>query len=379
MTIYHDNYNFGAVLQAYALQRILTDMGAEASVLDIRFKQNTGACGKRRGALSRIRNKVLRTIQKRFYAGKIQRLKDRCRKYQSFKEHWIRTTDTVEEDDLRNIGDEFDLYIAGSDQIWNPDYWKGAYFLDFVHEIGRKASYSASIGVSSYNRSQKEYVYEQLKSFSRISVRETDARAILKGLGLEQEIEVVLDPTFLLGPAEWDRLCHKTALPDQYVLCCLLGTGREHRSFAVKLARAEKLKLVMLTTGYQEMLLNSRTGDLELIDVDPGEVLWAIKNARVVLTDSFHIMALSVNYGKQFYVLRRDQDTQQHNMNSRIYSFLKETGLEARLIDSDIVPDLEAIDYRQVEKLLLKRKEESLKFLQSVIALRQPEGSGGSN
>lgn len=378
VTIYNHNYNFGAVLQAYALQRTLIELGVDAVVLDIRFKQVDVVSGKNKITISRICNKMRCEIQKIYFKDEIRRLHDRCTKYQNFKEQWILTTKTIEEEELCSIGDTFDLYIAGSDQIWNPNYWKAAYFLDFVPDGTRKISYSASIGIREYDKAQQEYARRFLKSFSRISVRETDAVKILKSLKLRQEIEVVLDPTFLLGPVEWDRMCKKVKLPDKYVLCCLLGESRECRKFAVRFARERNVKLVMLTTSYKEMLINHKTGDLELIDVDPGEVLWTIRNATIVLTDSFHIMALSVNYGKQFYVLRRDQDTQHYNMNSRIYSFLKEIGLESRLIEGDRLPDQEMIVYEQVEKILEKRKEESLLFLKSVLQLRvQKRAEGG--
>ena len=365
VTIFSGNCNFGASLQAYALQKKAAELGADVRVLNIEFERIKE---KRKITPERIKRKLDHIFHKIIYWDSVGKLNERCELFNQFKEECI-STYKVKESELKNLADKFDVFVAGSDQIWNPNYWKPAYFLTFVSEEKKKAAYAASIGVSNYSDEEKKYVRKQLESFKAISVREKEGKKILDAMELPQDIQVVLDPTFLLKSVEWDNIVKKVDISYKYILCCFLGDDMECRKTAKNYAKQAGMKLVLLTTSYKELKLNHKIADLELIDIGPREFLYLVKNAEMVFTDSFHVMALSINYRKQFWVFERSDNLENNNMNSRIYSLLKILGLESRLINKDDIDriDEELIPYETVEEKIKTEKEKSMLFLRKIV------------
>lgn len=377
VTIFNNN-NYGASLQAYALQKQLLDWRLDAEIIHIDFSgPRESRCRRLLREPVKIPEKLARAVGRRIqgfiFRKELERIRLRNQAVLDFERQNIRACEVVREGELAKISDKYDYVIAGSDQIWNPQYWHAAYFLDFVGEKIPKISYAASTGVSSYTERQREIVHNFLERFSAVSVREEEGKKLLEGL-TDQEIQVVLDPVFLLEPEEWDLICSPQILEGEYLFCYFLGTNPDHRKWAEQMAARFRLQLVTLSDGgfkWRDM----RFGNKRLYDIDSGGFLSLIKNARVVLTDSFHCMAFSIIYRKRMFVVLRSEDHDSKSMNSRIYTALSRLGLERQLVDGneelwDAETPLEEI-YAQTQELLERERGSSLGFLRSALGLTE--------
>ena len=145
----------------------------------------------------------------------------------------------------------------------------------------------------------------------------------------------------------------------EYILFAALGTDPSHRQFAKRAAERLNLRLKILSTTLDEMKANRDMPGDELVDVSPNQYLYLVKNASLVITDSFHCTAFSINFHRNFFVLRRNADSDAINMNSRIYTILSELGLESQLVDpseADTVSIKQDLYSSVDEKLNLLRK-----------------------
>ena len=241
-----------------------------------------------------------------------------------------------------------DYYIAGSDQVWNPYYEAKAYeFLTFAPK-DKRLSFAASIGADSIPEEAKWYFKKNLSDMKYISVREDKAAEIVKEL-TGRTADITLDPTLLLDKTEWEHIAKKPELyiEDKYICTYFLGEVPE----AVKAFAIEKEMPIYA--------LNSQDSP-ELYTLDPAEFLYIIQNASYVLTDSFHAVAFSIKFNKEFYVFDRKQDGVS-SMFSRIETVTKRFGLENRIQSRDRIIEQEPIsNWNEIEKELVAEKNKSM-------------------
>ena len=241
-----------------------------------------------------------------------------------------------------------DYYIAGSDQVWNPYYEAKEYeFLTFAPK-DKRLSFAASMGVDSIPEEAKLYFKMNLLDMKYISVREEKASEIVKEL-TGRTADVTLDPTLLLDKTEWEHIAKKPELyiEDKYICTYFLGEVPE----AVKAFAIEKEMPVYA--------LNSQDSP-ELYTLDPAEFLYIIQNASYVLTDSFHAVAFSIKFNKEFYVFDRKQDGVS-SMFSRIETITKRFGLENRIQNRDrIVEQAPISNWNEIEDELVTEKKKSV-------------------
>lgn len=350
------NYdNYGTVLQAYALEQIINKIGYEAYHIDyspykrpnISFDENI------------IRESFVRLKQK--IGNNLVCDKERKRKFIDFRNSFLRLTEKcVIQSDFDKLNSDFSVFVTGSDQIWSPFLFDGRYFLDFVREDNKKIAYAPSLGVETipYNYLKTKYE-EHLSGFDSLSVREKQGAAILSDI-LKRDVTVVLDPVFLLAKDEWNRLISHESIEEEYILVYFLGNNKSNIKKAKKYAKARNKKLKIIP------IFKSRSESGFEMGVGPLEFLGLIKGASAVLTDSFHGVAFSVIFEKEFYVFERFNKSNIKSQNSRIYNILDLLGLESRLIHCDI--DSQAtIDYVNVFKLLKKQKEKSIDYLSQAL------------
>ena len=241
-----------------------------------------------------------------------------------------------------------DYYIAGSDQVWNPYYEaKGYEFLTFAPK-DKRLSFAASMGVDSIPEKAKWYFKKNLSDMKYISVREERAAEIVKEL-TGRTADVTLDPTLLLDKADWEHIAKKPELyiESKYICTYFLGEVPE----AVKAFAKEKGLLIYA--------LNSLYSP-ELYTLDPAEFLYMIQNASYVLTDSFHAVAFSIKFNKEFYVFDRKQDGVS-SMFSRIETITKRFGLENRIQNRDRIVEQEPVrNWNEIEGELVAEKNRSM-------------------
>lgn len=244
-----------------------------------------------------------------------------------------------------------DCFVAGSDQIWNPEFAGFPYqFLTFAPR-NKRFSFAASIGVE-HIPAEKEGKYRQyIQNMKYLSVREQRAVEIVKEL-TGRDADLTLDPTLLLEPEKWQEAVKKPdiALEPQYICTYFLGETPEA---VLRFAREKGLKVYPLNTKEAP----------ELFTLGPDEFLYMIRNAAYVLTDSFHAVAFSIKFHREFYVFDRKEKGVER-MFSRIETITKRFGLENRIQSRDGIVEQPPVEHWDtIDQELRAEKEKSVSRL----------------
>ena len=278
-------YNYGAQLQAYALKEAVTGLGCECNIIDRRRQLQKDV------KLSPSLYDITAYMHK-------QKLTEGYRAFEDFDRnyHNLTTTNYKEHDTLMQNPPDSDVFITGSDQVWNPLGFDPAYFLDFVPLGRRRISYAASLGISEIPERQKECYYKLLSEFDSISVREEKAKELLAGL-LKKDIEVHCDPVFLLGKERWMAIEKPVeGIRRPYILCYILYRPKWLNNVirAVKRKTGKTIVLVDLS-GWRNIY-----HDMYIRNAGPREFIWLINYADGLITSSFHGTAFASIFGKPF-------------------------------------------------------------------------------
>lgn len=367
----HHVYNYGASLQAYALQHYLIRLGHEVEIIDYRpsFLSGRYNCFHERYFAGRISCLVkicpfLRYIIGPFKAWRAGMFKTWERKspFDQFnKDYYHLTSKTYSSaEELRSDSPQADLYIAGSDQIWNTDCHNGkdpSFYLDFGPSQTKRISYAASFAVKSIPSEMTHFVRNRLKSLDAISVREQTGVEILKKLGLNGE--KVLDPVFLLDKQEWKELAERSKkynLPKDYILVYDFLTDDRVKQLADILKLRYNIPIVSINA-----LKIWPYADIDINDAGPLEFLSLVSNARFIVATSFHAVAFSVIFEKEFYVfpLRTQANS------SRMEDFLKEFGAYGRYL---CTKEQESLDYEKIKMILENKIRLSKGFLDKALS-----------
>lgn len=333
-------YNYGNRLQNYASQYVLEKLGYEVKTI-----VNTDLFSKEK-YIDRIKSYLKYILQSDYRKIKANENKRRVN-FLDFEK--LVHEDIISNKEINALEDRYDFFVVGSDQVWNP-YLKsiGWYFLDFCKN-NKKITMAPSIGVNKLSDEYLSMYGKYLKQFKYLSCREQEGVNIIKQL-TGKEVVDVLDPTMLVPIEEWEKIIEKCELiiNDKYVLLYFLGK---------------------ITDEYQEFI-NERKKDgyivINILDkksnyytYGPREFLYLIKNATLVITDSFHACVFSILFNRDFIVFERMDDGDE--MTSRIYTLLRKFKLEDRLF-SNFNNKFE-IDFANVEAILKTEQEKSISFL----------------
>lgn len=376
-TIFRGNHNYGGMLQAYALQRKIKDLvplNYEVQTLNLAPIRNPlypsllSRC--RQYSLTQIMEKIMMTrIERKTYLI-ADKLKVRHDLFYQFSSEYISQSVLYKVDDIDKIAQDFDLLICGSDQIWNPNVVNRVLIGDLEgnNQI-RLISYAASIGRSMLSKYEKEYYIPRLKRFEKVSVRENSAKKILDELDIERTVDVVLDPTMLLGYDDWDRMTSGRIIETPYVL---LYSFSDYRFKHQLVEYYNKKGIQVFYIPYAKQKYNTFDGKCKMIplwDVGPREFLSLIKYADVVYTDSFHGTVFSILFNKEFYVYNRSNGNRRTSMNSRISDLLKTFGLEEQLQSSEELDfsNRRSIEYNVINYKLRKSREFSIDWLKKAL------------
>ncbi len=332
VTHYYKSNNYGGNLQAYALcEYINKRFGYDAEQISYnRSAKYNLKCFIRETVL------FLRDYKNLFLVFK---LKKRIKAILSFNQQKIRHSTPFTDSTIYRTNKVYDAFITGSDQVWHPIAVCPVYLLDFVQKGKTKFSYAASLAVDEISDETREKFRKSLESYTGISVRENNVVSILDDV-TEKNVECVLDPTLLLEPEDWDKVCEKCDIPEKFVFCYYLGDDDNLRDIASKYAVKRNLRIVTLPHihgFYREC--DAKFGDYGLYDVSPAQFITLIKNAETVFTDSFHASVFSIIYKKNFYVFERNS---KQSMASRLYTLTEMFGLEGRFCDTE---EKATIDY----------------------------------
>lgn len=269
-------------------------------------------------------------------------------------------------EDLMNNPPKADLFIVGSDQVWNVLYDAGkdpSFYLEFVNE-GKKASYAASFSFLDIADDNRKRIAKSLSSFDGVAVREYQGRELLQTMGID--CTWVLDPVFLLNVNDWRKFVNRykcdyvDSLKEQYLLIYDFEGNEELKAFAIEYAKRKNLKIYAITDKYP-----LRYADKNFKTAGPIDFVRFIANCKAFISNSFHGTAFSIIFHKPVFVFNRHR----HKVNSRMESLLTAFDLNDCLLDSE-EKKRGAIDkhfdWKEVDKnkeiLLLK----SIEFLRSL-------------
>lgn len=371
--------NYGAELQAYALQWKLNQLGYDAELIDLQ-KIEKDLASNASSILPAIKNRfkvygwkapfeigklVVDVLQRKLAAKKNEsNAEEKHKLFLDFFDKFIRHSNryyTIEE--IRQATDlPYDVYIAGSDQIWNYMHNDNldVYFLEFAKEFGaRRISYAASISAASIPAKYQDEYRNLLKNIQYLSVRELHGAKLIKEL-TGRDVEVVLDPTLLVTSEEWQNNVAKNPLSgEKYVLVYTLSGSKYIQELCDNIAGRLGCKVVNMKINFRKDDSGKMT---DLFDLGPQEWVGLISGASYVVTDSFHGTAFSINFNKPFTTLVNPVS----NMNSRVLSILKIMGLEDRIIYDDgtrKMPKELYVDYTEVNKRMEEWRHKSLSFI----------------
>lgn len=344
ITITNSGMNFGNRLQNYALQEKLQEYGVQSETI-YSSKDSMKSL-----LISRLRRRIkliIKTSKRRRY-------------FEKFDKNYVTRAKRIRYGKLNeaSFSNEYIAFIAGSDQVWNPNFHFNTdfEFMNFT-ETEKRFSYAASFGVDHIPESNLEDYKKWLQQMNRISVREESGKSIVKEL-TGRDVYVHVDPTMLLSKDNYRKMevKPKQKLPKRYLLTYYLGEiSEEYRTYQKQMAEKEQLEIIEL----------SELQHTEFYHIGPQHFLYLFDHAQYICTDSFHGTALSILFERQFTVFcRQDNDVP---MNSRIDTLLKKMHLSNRLFGKLTIEDSsKLIDYKEVSSHLKKERIESEKYLQEI-------------
>lgn len=346
ITMYYNSKNYGGALQAYALQKAVAQMGYSCEQIAFKregkkdFKQriqNRLEVSSKREVLgwiiARVYNLYTSKLAKKIYEVQYRdKMQLRNQRFEKFCEA-IPHSKTYTSETIKESTSQYDVFICGSDQVWKPGVMCSEYLLEFVPREKVKFSYAASISRNNLSQSEKEQLIGGISQLDGISVREKQTVQLLN-LYTDQKVEWVLDPTMLLTKQEWEQVCAPPLVEGKYIFCYLLGADYKQRKFIKKLAKMKQMQLVTIPyASLKYNFMDHNFGDIHICEAGPHDFLSLIKNAALVITDSFHAAVFSNIFQRDFYVLERTEET---SMNSRIISLLNVLGKEERFVKEDL-------------------------------------------
>lgn len=363
--------NYGGVLQSYALYQYLSRMGHEPFFIDYIPERsniyNPKLFVKRTTDKSKVwgKNGFTRFVWKALYFEKIK--KDYL-KFSTFIQKECTFSDRYfSNEELMRHPPQADIFMVGSDQVWNSDYAPGKqlelpFYLPFT--TGKKISYASSFGNSFIPEDQKEKVAELLRPFQALSVREETGKQLLEELGLKAT--VVADPTLLFDGNFWAQKCILQNVSGPYILLYQVKFDARTYKVAKELSKKMKCRLIILSMNRTDI---RKCPQKVIMAPTVEEWLSYIKNANLVYTDSFHASVFSILFHTSFIV----NSASRKNMASRISNLLRLAGLEdLEMMDFNVEEGIqkatEKVDWNKVDAQIQKIRTFSIQWLREAIA-----------
>lgn len=346
---FFNNYNYGSVLQCYALQQILSELNVVPTVLN----QVEGGKRWKIKKIGRLFELLIscikypnrwKAVQKSYAESKrsCEELSDKTKeKFEKFINKNINYKDVSYEQLSKT--EEYDGYISGSDQVWGTSgYFLNPFmFLGFTNKE-KKYSYAASFGSDQCPQWYKKKIKKYLADYKLISVREESGYEFVKKMGYDVMIHI--DPTMLFDDSFWRKKIEDKK--GKYIFLYFLNEPSElaikHINNLLNLKSIDKV----IATPYKFKGYENIDSSVEFVSLSPDEFLNTVDNAQTICTDSFHGAVFSIIFRKQFFSYYRKYN---HGMpqNNRIETLLKHFLLESQLVnksDNYSIPDYAFFD-----------------------------------
>lgn len=351
---YHNTRNSGAALQAYALQKKLSSMGINNEIIDYRCEKIESAYRLKKIYDNRNAKELIKWVLT------FNRDKKAQGKFDCFKSKYMNIGKMYDKATISDANKEYDVFITGSDQVWNMKLNGGdyTYLLDFVEKGKKRISYAASMGSTQIEKNHLKKFGEELSLFDFISAREKPLEKYIKeSFGLSSYL--VLDPTLLLDKTDYDFRSNCRLPKGKYIFVYTIASTPNIEKAAKNLSKITGLPIIWGHMSYKK-----RKGVKNVTDLSPADFANYIKNAEYVFTSSFHGMAMSIVFEKQFFY---DLDIATQNNNSRLETLAENLSLENRKLNGSGKTNFDnLIEYVSVKQKLVELKKESEVFLKTI-------------
>ena len=369
------HHNYGSMLQAYATEMIMQQMGLPFQTIACKAPINYM---KENKLLYIIKKLLIADWKMRLGKMKIEREKKnnpvfaknwavRNKAFDDFANTFFHVSPYCKNrEELTKMAENYSAFLVGSDQLWRTDSVEhGYYTLEWVPDDIRKIAYSTSIGVKEVPWFQVAKNKRFMNRFDHIALREQSACDLVYKL-TGRKVQVVLDPTLLFTGKQWMNIQQEEPLTDgKYIFCYLLGNNPEQREFIKQVKAKTGYKIVALQHLDEYIPSDEGFAD-EAPYVGPREFLNYIRNAEYIFTDSFHCSVFSILYKKNFFTFSRFAEGAKQSTNTRIDNLLHITGLEDRRMTSDKTID-DILNFRGnfngVEDKLNVLRKSSMEYL----------------
>lgn len=286
---------------------------------------------------------------------------DRHKNFQDFEKQYLHISDKLitHNDTASTWGEQYDYFVCGSDQIWNPGYatTSDLAFLSFSPKE-KNIALAPSFGVSAIPESMREMYQKGINGIEGLSVREEAGKKIISEL-TGRDAEVLVDPTMAIDVKEWERIAKKPEIdmPKKYILCYFLGrVDKKYKEAIRKVAKQKSLKIIPLFDIEHS----------EYYTLDPTEVLYCIKNAEMVMTDSFHGTVFSILFHKNCKLFERNEGG--ISMSSRIETLLKKFELKDSYTGESIC-EIEKQKWDRVDEILVSEKNKTVQYIKNALEI----------
>lgn len=301
MITFHNVMNLGANLQAYALNKYINTNIGQCEIID--FYPNNQTAHKNR--LRRFLSKVKAVV---FYRSHTKK-----RKYAKFqKKFYVKSARTYYGDSqIQLLPPRYDVLISGSDQILNTTLSgeSTSYYLNFDNE-GYKISYASSFGREKLSGFEYSLIDTELTKFKYLSVREKSAAKIIEER-IGRSPKIVLDPVFLLTEEEWKQIGSNIKLPDKYIFVYAMEVTESIKKAVENVKKKYDIPVLIVYGSIDNMALEGKV----ILDCGPEDLITYIRNASIVVTNSFHGTAFSIIFRKKLLCIAHSmRNTRLDNM-----------------------------------------------------------------
>lgn len=348
---FHRALSYGAMLQAYALQNFLFELGIDNEIIDYECEYMIEHYQKtfRKNNSSFIKGLALNLLT----ASGIR--KERHTRDEFVNKNLVLSKPYTKET-IASTVNEYSSFITGSDQVWSPNCvgFDPVYFLTFA-KPEQKYSYAASIATKQIPENIRDEFAKRISDYKGYSVREASGAGIVEQL-TENTPEVNIDPSMLFTKDKWDKLAI-SPVNEKYIFLFTVLKPKKIIDYAVKLGKEKGLKVI-----YLNKLRDKKYDGVEFMDpVTADKFVGLIKNAEYVCTNSFHGTAFSIIYHKNFVV----ETENIRGKNTRCEELMQKLKLSERIMNSEHNADIDSVsDWEYADKVLNEERIHSKEYLE---------------
>lgn len=351
---FHCSYNYGSALQTFALKTLLEKKKYIVNVIDFIYKKDFEQY--------RLFRTSIYLKNPKSFIGDILFLKKnykRKRNFEIFVKKYFNLTQKkyYNYKDMKELNNEFDIFICGSDQIWNLDCTKGvepAYFLKFANKDKLKIAYAPSLAHVKFAKNYDADLKNAIKDLDYISVREESTLPLIQPL-TEKKVSVVLDPTLLLDQKDYELIISQNENKSEYVFVYMLEYSAELVKYCNEFSSKKGIKVTYIASNKFSGIKGKNA-----FGIGPDKFLKYIKEAKYIITNSFHATVFSIIFNKKFVTFTTKKSS------SRMVDLLDSLGISERIYNEKFNIDKD-IDYDMVQENLIDMRKSSLEYLSKAL------------